>query len=414
MGSGRKSRGQSSAHGRKHHHQHQQQEQQIDQVLKELNLGGRKDLSGKRNPEVLPSCRREVGLWLLILVGIPLLVFSAMSAMNMKIYIQYEMKLGSSVVLSAGMPADDDALYSTYPIYRDELSPRRFSSLSHALEQSRKTAATGAASTLTAASSPAAVASMSSRSAPTAAPVERLAHSRDGLNHIFTVVEVDKPKAPASTSQKNKSKAKKKKNNNSTNSPTSAPTDTATTSDSDTDPEHDHGDVFPRTPMVLPKLCDDGITEGFADWNTLREALLEANALGADRHYRWAAYFKAELPDGDPYTFLNPTLYYEDPVTLKVCPNTVLYTRGKAAFINTENLSVQCTGCSVVGSGTHLRFGPYARDVLIRGLSFKGATTSSTRFPHDGAEVVFQDCHWKNNHHVLYQQGGVAEVNSTR
>jgi hypothetical protein len=58
--------------------------------------------------------------------------------------------------------------------------------------------------------------------------------------------------------------------------------------------------------------------------------------------------------------------------------------------------------CAIDMAGTHLSFGPHARNVLIRGITFRGATTSSLTFHHHGADVRFEDCYW------LYNSGGTV------
>ena len=71
-------------------------------------------------------------------------------------------------------------------------------------------------------------------------------------------------------------------------------------------------------------------------------------------------------------------------------------------FVNAEDLIIECDMCAIDMTGTHLSFGPYARNVLIRGITFRGATTSSLTFHHHGADVRFEDCYW------LYNSGGIV------
>jgi len=82
--------------------------------------------------------------------------------------------------------------------------------------------------------------------------------------------------------------------------------------------------------------------------------------------------------------------------------------------INADSLNLQCTGCIIeaTNGGTHLSFGPLARNVLIHGLTFIGATESSVLFPENGARVEFEDCYWANND-GLGNNGAVADINST-
>lgn len=80
--------------------------------------------------------------------------------------------------------------------------------------------------------------------------------------------------------------------------------------------------------------------------------------------------------------------------------------------IDAEDIVIECDGCAVHLGGTHLSFGPNARGVVVRGVTFAGATTGSLAFHHDGAEVNFEDCYWIGNSGGG-SAGAVADVNSS-
>jgi hypothetical protein len=99
-----------------------------------------------------------------------------------------------------------------------------------------------------------------------------------------------------------------------------------------------------------------------------------------------------------------------------VCPKTTLRSYSYSSqpiYINAEDVTLSCHSCTVVISrGTHLSFGPYAKNVKVEGFTFKGATETSVVFHQDGADVVFEDCYWVDNTGTgMY--GAVADVNST-
>jgi hypothetical protein len=163
-----------------------------------------------------------------------------------------------------------------------------------------------------------------------------------------------------------------------------------------------------REPMILPSLCSDGSTHGFDDWDTLRRAVQEANSISAERFMKWSEYFATH-----PYTALeDDSLYYEQDVIFTICPNALL--KGKRPLhINAENVVLECDHCTVNVVGTHLAFGANAKNILVRGLTFRSATASSVTFFHDGAEVTFEDCTWINNLGTNQKFGSVADINST-
>ena len=86
-----------------------------------------------------------------------------------------------------------------------------------------------------------------------------------------------------------------------------------------------------------------------------------------------------------------------------ICPGAYIHTPRKlklkytSIFINTESLEIKCTGCIWHGIGSHFTFGPQAKNVWIRGITFTGATTSSLLFPYHGSEVNFLRCNWFHN-----------------
>jgi hypothetical protein len=170
-------------------------------------------------------------------------------------------------------------------------------------------------------------------------------------------------------------------------------------------------DIVIREPTILPKQCSDGYTIGFDDWRTLKAAVQEANSISAERFMKWSAYFAnvgrsfAAFEDDD--------WYYEEDVVFTICPGATLRSRRGPIYINAENVIIQCLGCAIDVGGTHLNFGPHAKNVLVRGVTFKNAQSSSMTLFHDGAEASFEDCFWVGNSGIDGKFGGVADVNST-
>ena len=163
-------------------------------------------------------------------------------------------------------------------------------------------------------------------------------------------------------------------------------------------------------PIIRPTLCSDGVTMGFQDWNTLKSAIHEANRLSAERFMKWNQF----LSDRDDNVQLDDVaLYYEQDVFFTICPDTTLRGRRGPIFINAENIVLECDGCIIDVGGSHLNFGPHAKNVLIRGITFRGAQTSSLTFYHDGSDAAFEDCYWYENA-GNGKSGAVADVNSTR
>ena len=184
--------------------------------------------------------------------------------------------------------------------------------------------------------------------------------------------------------------------------------------------------LSPRKPTVLPTLCSDGKTIGFDNWFTLRDAIFEANALAAEDFLRWNKYLVMSLQDP---TLEEPVFPVPDPFT--ICPFAKLNQRHpprvsfvtwlksffidtpsnqykpnrnklSSIFINAEDITIQCDRCVVDLPGTHFSFGPHARNVWIKGITFKGATTSSLTLHHHGATASFEDCYW------FYNSGGIV------
>lgn len=218
---------------------------------------------------------------------------------------------------------------------------------------------------------------------------------------------------------------------------------------------------FQLTPSkVHPTVCSDGITIGFSDWNTLKAAVEEANALSAERFMKWNEYF-ASL-DGSPISsdWFDKIIqqgasnrdacddesrfqyYYDNDIVFTICPGTTLKARKGPIFINSGNIQIECGDpeeykymrasqqptispsprssfsreiptCIVDVGGTHLAFGPHARNILVRGIVFQSAKTSSLAFHYDGAQASFEDCIWMDNAGVHGKYGAVADVNST-
>jgi hypothetical protein len=223
-------------------------------------------------------------------------------------------------------------------------------------------------------------------------------------------------------------------------------------------------------------LCDDGLTTGYSDWTTLRHAIHERNDEYQKFYSRWS-WFQNAWSEYEMIHFLHPvppekTTSMEDrsrynipsdhsydlgyassshswiepphrpyesvmeknrwrgtgqsiltephgqsSETFVICPGAHLkipQTTGKTSiFINSESFQLECDGCIIHGGGTHLVFGPQAKNVWIKGVTFTGATTSSLVFPHSGAEVSFLRCSWFNNR-GLGSNGAVLDLISTR
>lgn len=163
---------------------------------------------------------------------------------------------------------------------------------------------------------------------------------------------------------------------------------------------------------IHPTLCPDGETIGFSDWNTLKSAIQEANRLSAENFLKYNQWI-AQFDDEPPNTKRDPSLYYERDSFFVICPDITLKARKGPIFINAENIVLECDGCTIDVGASHLAFGSHAKNVLVRGITFRGAQTSSLTFYQDGADAAFEDCYWYGNA-ATGKSGAVADVNSTR
>ena len=177
---------------------------------------------------------------------------------------------------------------------------------------------------------------------------------------------------------------------------------------------------FEQYSQVQPSLCSDGETYGYDRWDTLIKAFQEANSYSTDRFMRWNKYFattKGTIQEGRFWD--DPRHYYDEDIVLTICPNAVLRgSRGPLAFVNAENIVLECDDCAIhlthrTQAGSHFSFGPHAKNIWIRGVTFRGATSTSLLFHYDGAEVSLEDCFFENNMGTSRHFGTVADVNST-
>jgi hypothetical protein len=170
-------------------------------------------------------------------------------------------------------------------------------------------------------------------------------------------------------------------------------------------------DIFFAKSPTKPTLCPDGKTMGFSSWEVLMTAIHETNALSSEKSHRWREYFSS-IKSHEFGAFQDDALYYEDESVFTICPGATLKGR-RPIFINAENSVIECDACTIDVAGTHFGFGPHARNVLVRGVTFKGTYPSSVAFNHDGAEVTFEDCLWITSSRKL-KSGTVADLNSSR
>jgi len=147
----------------------------------------------------------------------------------------------------------------------------------------------------------------------------------------------------------------------------------------------------------------------------LQDAIQEANRLSVQRFVLWSRFFadSAETFQGVFQDFKYDGLYYEEDIEITICPGVTLRARKGPIYINVPNLVLSCEGCMIDVGGSHLSFGPHAKDVVVRGITFRGAKSSSLVFYHSGADVAFEDCYWHDNAAVSNRLGGVADINST-
>jgi hypothetical protein len=252
-----------------------------------------------------------------------------------------------------------------------------------------------------------------------------------------------------------------------------------------------------------PILCSDGSTIGYDSFYMLQGAIYEANFYSAEVFVRWNEYFNAvedymtDVNVGSnhqPYygdTFEDNLLYYDEEIVLTLCPGTSLLSKSlqKSNFqlvresessvspffyINAENIIIECGYGGRIGARSrgsdgvhyandpneclldltlksvndvytsHISFGPNAQNVIIRGFTFAGATTSSIVFHENEAfertssyhdtnrdegnvfpvfyapSVSMEDCLFynnrstKNNGHGRHQQskGSIIDIHS--
>jgi hypothetical protein len=174
----------------------------------------------------------------------------------------------------------------------------------------------------------------------------------------------------------------------------------------------------PNTPVeesiqdaIHPKLCADGATWGFDSWSSLRSAIHLANKLSVEQFVRWSRFFA----DHEEFSgiFQDDSLYYEQEIVIRICPRATLRARHGPIFINAPNLILECDKCTVSIGSSHFSFGPNAKNVLIRGITFTKAWASSLVFFHNGAEVALENCNWLDNSAAHSRLGAVADINST-
>ena len=231
----------------------------------------------------------------------------------------------------------------------------------------------------------------------------------------------------------------------------------------------------PSRAAIPPTLCSDGVTMGYDNWYLLRDAVQEVNSNAAEefimyseylarldrameREYageiadpvyippepfvicpgvtltskspyrsifspiHWAYYFWAGLIIWMEYFSLLPaTSDRAKYMTLhRTAPTSSKKNKLSPIFINAEDIIIECDMCTVDLPGTHFSFGPHAKNVLIKGITFKGATSSSLTFHHHGADVSMEDCYWLynsgatvNNRNVHANVNGNEGVTST-
>lgn len=174
-----------------------------------------------------------------------------------------------------------------------------------------------------------------------------------------------------------------------------------------------------------PKLCSDHKTVGYDSWFPLLYALRDVNRYSADRYNQWQDYFVAvsKLQESlkfrtielSPSTFDDDSAYYDEEIVFTICPGATLRPEygGSPLYINTESVRIECDGCTITAGTSHMSFGPDARNVVVRGVTFIHAASSSLVFHHDGAEATFQDCTWVVRKGMFSSLGAVTEINST-
>ena len=156
--------------------------------------------------------------------------------------------------------------------------------------------------------------------------------------------------------------------------------------------------------------CSDGITRGYSNWSSLRNAIQETNIYSASLATIGSTNWMI-----DDFGIAMPSEPLPSPETFVICPGAYLKdsSRYGPIFIDSENVKIDCDSCIIDVSSSHFTFGKNAKGVVIKGITFINARSSSLTFYHDGADVSFEDCHWENNA-GLGNAGAVADLNSTR
>jgi len=181
----------------------------------------------------------------------------------------------------------------------------------------------------------------------------------------------------------------------------------------------------------LPSKCKDGSTHGFSDYTTFRNAVNEMSASYSDAVKRYQEHGGALQENAQLGRQSSDNIVSEDipklpeyildflnivPDPFVICPGAhlrpLIHERPSAIFINAEDVTIECNACIIEAPGTHLSFGPLAKNALVRGVTFIGATDTSVIFRHDGANAVFEDCSFFQNEGAG-AQGAVVDVNST-
>ena len=173
--------------------------------------------------------------------------------------------------------------------------------------------------------------------------------------------------------------------------------------------------IAPMQRSTPPRLCSDGRTTGYSDLNSLRLALREANEYSDESFIALSQYYAAyESYERDPRSHeepIPPEISLPDLFVL--CPGILKSRRATPIEINAEDVTLVCDSCIIDAPGTHIAFGPKARNVLVKGVTFTGATTSSLTFFHHGSRAEFEDCFWKGNTGTTPSVGAIADLNST-
>lgn len=188
--------------------------------------------------------------------------------------------------------------------------------------------------------------------------------------------------------------------------------------------------VFEPPPTVT---CPDGVTQGYRDWQSLEDALHAANRFAATWYQDWNFYWSQLSPPSidDPslsthnesnrtashdIMSLAPEFWTVPQLHIPICNDVTLHATSPVT-LQAPHVTVSCEGCIWKLKNRrgqyHLSFGSYARDVLLQGITFWGATASSLLLHQHGASVRVEDCLFLNNKAVGPQVGFVVDINST-